>query len=324
MFRRLFLAGVTAALPVFASAAPIGSFTDLVVFGDSLSDPGNIFALTSRTPGAVITPDPLLYPYGQFTNGDTWATKLGANVASGTNFAFGGAKASTDGDASPDFAAQRGLFGAAVSGGLSLGTNPLAAVWFGGNDLRAGLANPASIGSVISAAVTDIVTGVSNLFSRGLTDVLVFGLPNLGRIPEVTSLDALLASIGAANAGDTIAGATAATQGFNAALESGLSTLAPFGNVRYFDTFALFESIVGNASAFGFTNLTDACLLTLSPATDCATDQGFLFHDTIHPTDRAHAILAQAVRASVVPLPAGGILLITGLGGLAFLRRRSA
>jgi len=30
------------------------------------------------------------------------------------------------------------------------------------------------------------------------------------------------------------------------------------------------------------------------------------------------------VRASVVPLPAGGILLITGLGGLAFLRRRRA
>lgn len=307
MFRRLILAGVTAALPVFASAAPIGSFTDLVVFGDSLSDPGNIFALSGGT-----VPDPLFYPNGQFTNGDTWATKLGANVASGTNFAFGGARASTNGDTVPDFTAQRALFGAAVSGGLSLGARPLAAVWLGGNDLRDALfsANPVPI---VTQAVTDLVVGVNALFASGLNDILVLGLPNLGRIPEVTAFGPAAA-----------AAATAATQDFNAAVQGALTPLIASGNVRYFDTFSLFENIVGNASAFGFTNTTEACLLTITPATTCITDQGFLFHDTIHPTDRAHAILAQAVQASVVPLPAGGILLITGLGGLAFLRRRRA
>lgn len=304
MFRRLILAGVTAALPVFASAAPIGNFTDLVVFGDSLSDPGNIFALSGG-----FVPDPLVYPNGQFTNGDTWATKLGADAASGTNFAFGGATASTNGDASPDFAAQRALFAAASP---SLGARPLAAVWFGGNDLRGafGAADPSA---VIGQAVFDLVVGVNTLLASGLSDILVFGLPNLGRIPEVT-----------ANGAGAIAAATGATLAFNGAVQAALAAPIASGNVRYFDTFALFESIVGNASAFGFTNSTDACLLTLANPLACTADAGFLFHDTIHPTDRAHAILAKAVRASVVPLPAGGILLITALGGLAALRRRSA
>lgn len=307
MFRRLILAGVTAALPVFASAAPIGSFTDLVVFGDSLSDPGNIFALSGG-----IVPNPLFYPNGQFTNGDTWATKLGADKASGTNFAFGGATASTNGDTIPDFAAQRALFGAAVSGGLSLGARPLAAVWFGGNDLRDafGAANP---GAIITQAVTDLVVGVNTLLASGLSDILVLGLPNLGRIPEVT-----------ANGAGAIAAATGATLAFNGAVQGALAAPIASGNVRYFDTFALFESIVGNASAFGFTNSTDACLLAAANPLTCAGDAGFLFHDTIHPTDRAHTLLANAVRASVVPLPAGGILLITALGGLVALRRRSA
>ncbi|WP_417727232.1 SGNH/GDSL hydrolase family protein [Roseovarius sp.] len=326
MIRNILLAGVTALLPTLGSAAPIGPFSDLVVFGDSLSDPGNIFAITGGT-----VPDPTLYPNGQFTNGNTWASQLGANFASGTNFAFGGARAvanpeplggDTDDntDAIPDFAAQRDLFGLTAP---SLGPNPLAAVWFGGNDLRAGLANPASLGAVISAAVTEIVTGVGDLFSRGLTDVLVFGLPNLGRIPEVTSLDAFLASIGAAPAGSAIAGATAATQGFNAALRSGLSTLTPLGNVQFLDTFALFEDILADADALRFTNTTDACILTLVPATDCATDQGFVFHDSIHPTDRVHALIAKEVRAAVVPLPAGGLLLLTALGGIVLMRRRA-
>jgi phospholipase/lecithinase/hemolysin len=326
MIRNILLAGVTALLPTLGSAAPIGPFSDLVVFGDSLSDPGNIFAITGGT-----VPDPTLYPNGQFTNGNTWASQLGANFASGTNFAFGGARAvanpepvggdmDDNTDAIPDFAAQRDLFGLTAP---SLGPNPLATVWFGGNDLRAGLANPASIGAVISAAVTEIVTGVGDLFSRGLTDVLVFGLPNLGRIPEVTSLDAFLASIGAAPAGTAIAGATAATQGFNDALRSGLSTLTPLGNVQFLDTFALFEDILADADALQFTNTTDACILTLVPATDCATDQGFIFHDTIHPTDRVHALIAEEVRAAVVPLPAGGLLLLTALGGIVLMRRRA-
>lgn len=328
MIRNFLLAGVTALLPTLGSAAPIGPFSDLVVFGDSLSDPGNIFAITSGT-----TPDPTLYPNGQFTNGNTWASKLGANFASGTNFAFGGARAvanpdpvggDTDDntDTIPDFAAQRGIFNAAKPD-LGLGPNPLAAVWFGGNDLRAGLANPANLNTVITKAVTEIVTGVAELLSGGLTDVLVFGLPNLGLIPEVTSLDAFLASIEAAPAGTAIAGATAATQGFNAALRSGLDTLTPLGNVQFLDTFALFEDILANASSLGFTNTTDACILTLVPATDCSTDQGFVFHDSIHPTDRAHALIASEVRAAVVPLPAGGLLLLTALGGIALIRRRA-
>lgn len=305
MFRSIILAGMTAVFPAIAGAGPIGAFSDLVVFGDSLSDPGNILAVTGGT-----TPDPALYPNGQFTNGDTWATKLGAGIASGTNFAFGGAKASTDADPSPDFAAQRALFALANP---VLGARPLTAVWFGGNDLRGALfaADPVA---VIGQAITDIVTGVNALVGAGLDDILVFGLPNLGRIPEVTKLGAAVA-----------AAATQATLDFNAGLQGALAAFVPAGNVRFFDTFNLFESIAKNPGVFGFTNSTDACLVkNAADPTPCLGNSTFVFHDEIHPTDLGHAILANAVLSAVVPLPAGGLLLITGLGGLAFLRRRRA
>lgn len=304
MFRKLFLAAGLAVAPALSLAGPLGPFTDLVVFGDSLSDPGNIFATTG---GAV--PDTALYPNGQFTNGDTWATQLGADVASGTNFAFGGAKARTDDDGVPDFAAQRALFQGASP---TLGDTPLTVVWLGGNDMLAAFEGTITIENAIQSAVGSIIAGVNELVGAGLRDILVFGLPNLGRLPDVVAAGA-----------EAIAASTAATQAYNAALQGALAVRASTGNVRYFDVFAVFESIFDEAADLGFVNTTQACLAVNTAAT-CAGDAGFIFHDTIHPTDAVHARLADAVRVAVIPLPAGVWLLLSGLGGLVLLRRRRA
>jgi hypothetical protein len=94
--RKQFALAVLAASLALASG-PALAYTTLFAFGDSLSDAGNLFALTG-IPSA---------PYfdGHFSNGTTWVEDLSKDlglgtlkpsVSGGTDFAFGGA---TTGDA---------------------------------------------------------------------------------------------------------------------------------------------------------------------------------------------------------------------------------
>ena len=74
-----------------ASAGPI---TGIVVFGDSLSDAGNVYAAT----GNKFPPAP--YSAGRFSNGPVWVQQLGSklgvpvptpSMSGGSDYAFGGA-----------------------------------------------------------------------------------------------------------------------------------------------------------------------------------------------------------------------------------------
>ena len=141
--------------PCMAAQTGIGR---LVVFGDSLSDPGNAFVLL----GASSTPpdysvDPFLVPTqpyargGQhFSNGATWVEQMARPLglansvrpafrsASGaTNFAIGGARARDD-DSGTDLGSQVQAFLSAAGGAAP--SDALYVVEIGGNDLRDALA----------------------------------------------------------------------------------------------------------------------------------------------------------------------------------------
>ncbi len=82
-------------LVFWTSSAAAGPFTDLVVFGDSLSDIGNI----AQAP-IINTPGPY-YWNGRFSNGPVYAESLATGLglpalirstASGGDYAYGGAK----------------------------------------------------------------------------------------------------------------------------------------------------------------------------------------------------------------------------------------
>jgi phospholipase/lecithinase/hemolysin len=308
------------------AASPLDRFSDIFVFGDSLSDPGNLF---NALFGAPVSPAFPVYPDAQFTDGDAWASQIGADFASGRNFAYGSARAaptpaqtfevpntltpdpsdvvSVDYDV-PDFGDQIGLYQASNP---TLGSNPLAAVWFGGNDLRdaIGAADPTQ---VVASALGSIATGLTSLVGEGFTNFAVFGLPDLGQIAEIRALgDAAMAL------------ATGATQTFNASLQALLAGLPAVVEVTYVDTFDLFNEILGDPATFGFTNTTDACLdsLLIGTVTDCAN---FVFYDDIHPTAQAHALIADRFTATVapIPLPAGWVLMLSIAGAFGLARRR--
>ncbi len=295
--KNVFLALALTIAPIGASALSLGPFDELVVFGDSLSDPGNAFDFSGGT-----IPAPPLYPDGQFTDGDVWSKQLGADVGSGRNFAFGGAKAQTDLDLSPDFALQRLAFELSAP---SLGAKPLAAVFFGGNDLRG--ATPADAPARIVATVSAITTGVSDLIDLGLSDILVLGLPNLGRLPNI---------IGTAE--ETFA--REGTIAFNGLLQASIAPLNARANVMYFDTFAFFEDYAEAANLNGVIG-NDTCLNNF-PTCNASNAGDYLWIDDVHPTEGLHTALAQAISVQLVPLPSGILLLLSGIAGIALIRRK--
>ena len=91
------------ALLLTSSIVSAGTFSSIIVIGDSLSDMGNVFRATAAAPGSAIPVSP---PYfrGRFSNGFMWiedlANTLGLQITpsldGGTNFAFGGAKTGFD------------------------------------------------------------------------------------------------------------------------------------------------------------------------------------------------------------------------------------
>src|SRR5438874_1472870 len=96
LFHRFLVASAVALAATTVLAAP---FTQLVVFGDSLSDVGNISSATfGSTPGQY-------YYNGRFSNGPVYAEALASGLglpmvrstASGNDFAYGGAKTSGTG-----------------------------------------------------------------------------------------------------------------------------------------------------------------------------------------------------------------------------------
>lgn len=300
--KHLLLAMALVLAPFTATALPTGPFNDIVVFGDSLSDPGNVFAASA---GAIPSNPP--YPNGQFTNGNVWATLLGADVASGRNFAFGGAKAQTDLDPSPDFALQRTFF---QLSGLALNSKPLTVIWFGSNDLAT--ATPLNAGTVIANTVNAITTGVSDLIGLGLTDFLVMGQPDLGLFPRAIAQGVEVF-------------ATSGAQGFNGLLQTALAPLNAQANVHYFDTFGFFNDFIAAPANAGLIKHTDC----LTDFVNCALvgPDAYLFFDDVHPTQGFHTALAGEISdilAAPVPLPGGALLLLSGLGAALVLRRRQS
>jgi phospholipase/lecithinase/hemolysin len=202
-------------------------FSRIVVFGDSLSDPGNAFFIrqaNNLTPFNVVGPgygmvglDALMVippaPYAaggnRFSNGPTWiedlgtVAGLGADVkpalspfadARASNYAVGGARAS---DASPQsnvpLSQQVAAFLNRV--GSDPPHNALYVIAIGGNDIRDALnaaldTDPLSDpNEVIGAALDGLTASISRLYwEAGARKVLIWNAPDLGRTPAIQRL----------------------------------------------------------------------------------------------------------------------------------------
>lgn len=220
-------------------------FDRAIIFGDSLSDSGN---LNLATAGANPGPN---YVGGVFSNGPVWATQvfgasnLGAigSINGNVNYAFGGAVTTGGGGNPPSVDEQVGSF-AFVNGG-TFASNDIVAVWSGANDFLA--AGAGAVGAVPTVAAAQ-QANLNTMIGLGAQNFLLFNLPSLGATPL--------------NNGNPVsaAGGAVVTSTWNAALDGVAKATAaanPGVNVIQVDVGNAFEVVLSRPSAFGITNSTD-------------------------------------------------------------------
>ena len=299
-----------AAALCFAAGARAQEYTSLVVFGDSLSDSGNVAQTLGLPAGSSYTtnPDPV-WP-------EILAQVLGvpgtSSLAGGSNYAFGGACADPDASCNypaPGIGQQIDLY---LSGRPSGIADPAAlyAVWGGGNDLDTILQPNPGIARVdpqaaVPAAAQALAGHVRRLREAGARRVVVFNLPDLGATP--------LARL-AALADPAAPGAlTAVTNLYNGALNAALEPLGD--GIVPINAFALAGEAMRDPAAFGLTDVqSPACspvgpnanALVCGPAGSGSaltygpeTNRSHLFADLQHPTGAVHAAVGNVVSSTL-------------------------
>ncbi len=318
--RVAFLLVLTASLLAITPAALAQTpptFTKIIVFGDSLSDTGNI-ANRVRNKFGFSYPSGLFdYSDFRFTNSsDTipgsnqyvgvWHEQLARtflhlpiatnSLDGGANYAFGGATTvdgSTDRTvirnpnpfAGGDYHITIDNMGKQVADYLAAFTpdpNALYLLWGGGNDLF-----DDSTPAHVIATSTRVNTLIRRLATEGARKFLVANVPPLGAIPNYVGHTSKVISLDAASADYR--------ERLNADLDATISALAAQGiTIKVYRVDVWFDliRILAEPSKYGFTNVRDSAQGDFS-----ANPDKFLFWDDIHPTTAGHyQIAAEANR----------------------------
>jgi phospholipase/lecithinase/hemolysin len=280
----------------------------IVVFGTSLSDSGNAFALrggTNTPPDYSVSPFLIPdRPYARgghhFSDGPTWVEQLAQSLGLGasvrpafrsanpvaSNYAVGGATAYEQGTG-VDFSAQVQTF-LEQFGGVAP-SDALYVIEMGSGDVRDALFAISANGNgdvILQAALASIAANINLLYMAGARDFLLLNVPNLALTPAVR-----IAEVGTPG---TMQLAAQVTLVFNAALQTVLGQLVvlPGIEIARLDVDQLLNDVVVSPASFGLSNVTNACITPGVPSFVCRHPDDFLFWDGGHPTAAAHAIIA--------------------------------
>jgi len=286
-----------------SSAFAQGSdFSKLVVFGDSLSDTGNI---------AIIDLPPPYYE-NRISNGPVLADRLAGLIDSnadnsghlfgqqiGFNYAVSGAN--VVGDEPEDVTNQIDAFLERSSNQAD--PRALYFIFVGGNDLRGirGIRGANFAEATIQAVIDSLESQVIRLTAAGARAFLIANVPNVGRIPETLDEEASDAGISQR--------ATEYTIAYNAKLTQLIDQFANDQalSIVQVDVYSAFENLLNNFAQFRFTNIRQGCFDVEQFEIDleCVLF-GFdrrVFFDNVHPSAATNEILASMLFNNLPVLP---------------------
>lgn len=295
----------TIVLALFFSTQLVATpLKNMVVFGDSLSDNGNLYEYLKREL-------PMSPPYfkGRFTNGPVWIELLTAkyypNDVKGhlLDYAFGGAGI-LEGDDSDDdevlFTLSREIDSYLLSHQNKADESSLYIVWMGSNNY---LAIPDDEAQALYETNIGIVHDLQRLVDKGAKHIMVVNLPDLGKTPAARDFEAvdLLSSL---------------SEKHNAMLSENIALLKknnPDVQWLLFDVYQIFNDMLASPKDYGFINTTDTCyeemmsvrhssrsilsmVSTVKPKANKDACRGYLFFDPVHPSEVAHKVMAQRTK----------------------------
>lgn len=287
-------------------------YSSVTFFGDSLTDGGYFSPITQGKLG--------IKESGQFTTNpdNVWATSFAEQLGTtsvantlgspqtGNNYAIGGARAGVD-IVNTDFGVNVPVASVStqVTGYLAnkkVDPNGMYVVWGGANDLLAAATNPANAINTISSAAGSQVGAIKALKDNGANYILVPNIPDIGLTPT-----AIAAGAGFQSSGTMLANM------YNQTMYS--SAVATGANIIPLDTFSLLQQVAANPKAYGFTNMTQKACNTPSSLL-CGSNnlvapganESYFFADGIHPSGRAHQMIADYANAVVTAPSLIGVL----------------
>jgi len=272
-------------LASMTAQATTPSYSNLIVFGDSYCDVGNLFLATG---GAEAAPP---YFEGRFSNGPIWldhvagflGLPLKPSLLNGTDYAFGGAWVTQPQSVTGVPSVPQQVETYLVQHHGKADPNALYILEGGGNDiLDTTTGTPQALGLQIAEGIAG-----SELLLReaGARHFVIPNLLNVSLLP--------------AAAGNTAFAATAslATNKAEDELLRFEETLEDVHILRM-DIFSLISAVVTDPTHFGFSNITTPCLTTAV----CSDPDHTFFWDTHHPTEFGHSFFAVTLE-NALPKP---------------------
>ena len=316
---RKLLSSVSVALLLGGSLLSAATYTEIVSFGDSMTDGGNTNELTFG-----LTPNGDYYGSRSFTNGPVWvevlaqvlglpipkASQLGG--ARATNYAYGGAE-SGDGLSNPvdpfplDLRNVGWQIDEFIADGRTLTENSIVTLWIGGNCLvGVPTGAQAAADNAVATLAAHIKTHLEELIGLGAKTLVTPNLPLLGTVPRNNS---------PASTGTFFNNLTAAFNNEHAKVIKRLRRNNPGIRIISPDTAALLNAALANPGNFGFTNSTDAAYESgiggsSLGSTTVPNPEQYLFWDDLHPSGRVHDLLGRLAADLATRLPRAERLVI--------------